>query len=92
MNTAPWYRLWRYANENYGGDFDAARRGAIYDHVDFSQPMVERDSFGLAGIYDPVTNQVIDNSWDAFNGTFQPIVMQPAPPSFLDWISSYFGW
>lgn len=85
MNTAPWYRLWRYANENYGGDFDAARRGAVYDRVNFSRPVVERDSFGLAGIYDPKTDTVIDNSWDAFNGTSQSVVPEPS------WSDSFYS-
>lgn len=82
MNTAPWYRLWRYANENYGGDFDAARRGAVYDRVDFSQPIVERDSFGLDGTFRSVVPD--EPSWsDSFYSMMQrvaPILYMMSSP------------
>lgn len=83
-------RLQQIAHEEYGGDQLRAWE-AINGPFgrDISQPIPERDSFGM---YTP-----IDNGWAVATNTYvpvgvTPVVEQPAPPSFMDWMGAVFGW
>ena len=93
-DIAAWNRLNYIANTQYGGRIPDARAGIARRGINTGQPMAERDSFGLEGIYDPETDQVIDNGWDTFQGTLLSIEPRPVYNNFslLNILRNFFGW
>ena len=83
-------RLERMAHEEYNGDqMRAWEANNTPFGMNFAAPIPERDSFGM---YYPV-----DNGWDVYKGTYVPIgaapvVENPAPLSFMDWMGAVLGW